>query len=124
MSNRVEEHPHPTLVGEASPTPRGTAREVPHPTTDQLDLATILRTCGDEVRLAMLRTLDERGEMRSGEVTEAVGVPASTCSYYLKQLRTAGVTRTRSIGTERFISLRRDDLDARFPGLLDVLLRG
>jgi hypothetical protein len=33
------------------------------------------------------------------------------------------VTRTRVEGTQRFISLRRDDLERRFPGLLDAVLR-
>jgi len=32
-----------------------------------------------------------------------------------------GVTRTRASGTERHISLRSDDLERLFPGLLDVL---
>lgn len=100
-------------------------REIPHPGVEQLELATILRTCGEPVRLAMIRTLADAGEeLRSGQVTGSVGLPTSTCSYHLKLLREAGVTRTRAAGTERFISLRRADLDARFPGLVDVLLRG
>jgi hypothetical protein len=37
-------------------------------------------------------------------------------------MREAGITRTRAEGTTRYISLRRDDLEARFPGLVDVLL--
>ena len=48
-------------------------------------------------------------------------MPVSTCSYHLKLLREAGVTRTRASGTERFMSVRRDDLEARFPGLLDSI---
>ncbi|MDW5598448.1 ArsR family transcriptional regulator [Conexibacter stalactiti] len=100
-------------------------REIPHPPADRLELAAILRTCGEPVRLAMIRTLAEAGtELKSGAVTGAVGLPTSTCSYHLKLLREAGVTRTRAAGTERYISLRRDDLEARFPGLVDVLLRG
>ena len=37
-------------------------------------------------------------------------------------LREAGVTHTRPDGTRRHVSLRREDLDERFPGLLDALL--
>ena len=33
------------------------------------------------------------------------------------------MTRTRADGTQRFISLRRDDLEERFPGLVGVLTR-
>jgi DNA-binding transcriptional ArsR family regulator len=50
-----------------------------------------------------------------------MGLPVSTCSYHLRLLREAGVTRTRAEGTQRFISLRREDLDGRFPGLVEVL---
>jgi DNA-binding transcriptional ArsR family regulator len=50
-------------------------------------------------------------------------MPKSSVSYHFKVLREAGVTRTRVEGTQRFISLRRDDLEMRFPGLLDAVLR-
>ena len=50
-------------------------------------------------------------------------MPASTGSYHLRLLREAGVTRTRADGTLRLISLRREDLESRFPGLVDVLSR-
>lgn len=100
-------------------------REIPHPAATEIELATVLRTCGDPIRLAMIRTLADGGaEMRASDVQGAVGLPTSTCSYHLKLLREAGVTRTRPAGAERWITLRRDDLDARFPGLVDLLLRG
>ncbi len=51
-------------------------------------------------------------------------MPMSTCSYHLRLLREAGVTRTRAVGTLRYMSLRRDDLDARFPGLLEAVEAG
>ena len=34
----------------------------------------------------------------------------------------AALTHTRAEGTHRHVSLRRDDVDARFPGLLDAVL--
>src|ERR1700754_1486409 len=107
MSNRVLE---PTTTAETpaagEPAPRGhAARAIPHPTVEQLELSAILRTCGEPVRLEIIRTLSDAGtELRSGEVMGAVGLPASTCSYHLRLLRQAGVTRTRQVGTERFIS--------------------
>lgn len=100
-------------------------REIPHPAADQIELTAVLRTCGEPIRLAIVRALAETGEeMRASAVQGAVGLPTSTCSYHLKLLRQAGVTRTRPAGTERWISLRRDDLDARFPGLVEILLAG
>ena len=99
------------------------AEKIRHPAVAALDLATIMRTVGDPVRLAIVRELADGGERPCGELQTALGIPASTGSYHLRLLREAGVTRTRAAGTSRLISLRRDDLDERFPGLVDVLTR-
>ena len=82
-----------------------------------------MRTVGDPVRLAIVRLLARRARAGCGDLQNALGIPASTGSYHLRLLREAGVTRTRAEGTTRWISLRRDDLEARFPGLVDVLTR-
>jgi DNA-binding transcriptional ArsR family regulator len=97
-------------------------RAIRHPRADELDLVTILRTVGDPVRLAIVRLLSDDRERRCTEVGDALEIPASTLSYHLRLLREAGVTRTRAEGTERHISLRRDDLERLYPGLLDVLV--
>jgi DNA-binding transcriptional ArsR family regulator len=96
-------------------------REIRHPPLSELDLVTILRTVGDPVRLAIVRLLSDDRERRCTEVGDVVGIPASTLSYHLRLLREAGVTRTRAEGTERHVSLRRDDLEEVYPGLLEVL---
>ena len=46
----------------------------------------------------------------------------STCTHHFKVLREAGVIGQRQQGTARLNALRREDLDARFPGLLDTIL--
>ena len=97
--------------------------KIPHPATESLDLATIMRTLGDPVRLEIVRHLADDRQHMCGELSGALGIPASTSSYHLKLLREAGVTRTQAQGTLRLISLRRDDLEARFPGLVAVLTR-
>ncbi len=48
----------------------------------------------------------------------------STCTHHFKVLREAGVIRQRLEGTTKLSSLRRADLDARFPGLLDAVIAG
>ena len=55
------------------------------------------------------------------ELYERVGLPNSTGSYHLRQLREAGVTRARANGPKRMISLRREDLESRFPGLVELI---
>jgi DNA-binding transcriptional ArsR family regulator len=97
-------------------------REIPHPAASELDLATILRTVGDPLRLAIVRELADDRERTCGQLQDVLGLPASTCSYHLRLLREAGVTRARPHGTERLITLRREELEDRFPGLLGVLV--
>jgi DNA-binding transcriptional ArsR family regulator len=105
------------------PTETRQREKIPHPPTSALDLTTILRTVGDPVRLEIVRVLSDDKPRVCKEIQDELGLPASTGSYHLRLLREAGVTRTRAAGTLREISLRRDDLDERFPGLLDVLTR-
>jgi DNA-binding transcriptional ArsR family regulator len=94
---------------------------VRHPPTDALDLAQILRTVGDPLRLGIVRMLAGGEERICGDLGEALGLPKSTASYHLRLLREAGLTRTRQHGTLRYVSLRTADLESRFPGLVDVL---
>jgi DNA-binding transcriptional ArsR family regulator len=105
-------------------TTHASLREIRHPATSELDLASVLRTAGDPLRLAIVRLLDAEGELTCGEISERIGLPTSTCSYHLRLLREAGVTRSTPAGTERRITLRDADLESRFPGLLAVLVRG
>jgi DNA-binding transcriptional ArsR family regulator len=97
-------------------------REIRHPNTSDLDLATILRTVGDPVRLGIVRLLADDQERNCSIVGDKMDIPKSTLSYHLRLLREAGVTRTRAEGTERHVSLRREDLESVYPGLLDVLI--
>jgi DNA-binding transcriptional ArsR family regulator len=94
-----------------------------HPATSSLDLAMIMRALGDPVRLEILRLLADGRPRLCGEIAGALGLPTSTSSYHLRLLREAGVTHSRAAGTQRHITVRRDDLDERFPGLVDVLTR-
>jgi DNA-binding transcriptional ArsR family regulator len=52
-----------------------------------------------------------------------LGLSKPTLSHHFKVLRESGVVRTRPDGRKRLLSLRTDDLDARFPGLLDAVLQ-
>lgn len=91
------------------------------PDTEDLDLTSILQALGDPVRLKIVRELAAQGEQVCGSME--LGISKSTRSHHLKTLREAGVTSTRIEGTNRHVSLRRDDLEARFPGLLEAVLQ-
>jgi DNA-binding transcriptional ArsR family regulator len=91
-----------------------------HPAAEELELAAVLHALSDPIRLRIVRDLSERGACNCG--TFAVPVAKSTLSHHLRVLREAGLTFTEPTGTQRVVSLRRGDLDARFPGLLDAVL--
>jgi DNA-binding transcriptional ArsR family regulator len=91
-----------------------------HPALDQLELAAVLHALSDPVRLRIVAGL-ARGDERTCGSFE-LPVTKSTCTHHFKVLREAGVIRQRAAGTARFNTLRRDDLEARFPGLLDAVL--
>lgn len=96
--------------------------EVDEPTRDRISLVGVLHALSDPTRLAVIDQLhgEGNGELLCGQLH--VSVAKSTLSQHLRVLREAGVTHTRPAGTQRWISLRRDDLDQLFPGLLDVVL--
>jgi DNA-binding transcriptional ArsR family regulator len=95
--------------------------DVYSPTRDELRLVDILHALSDPVRLHIVRALDRAsGPLSCSEID--VPVVKSTASHHYKVLREAGITRAEVEGTRRFHVLRRDDLDARFPGLLDAVL--
>ena len=87
----------------------------------QLDVATVLQALADPVRLDIVRQIAETGEVRCGQLDVPVG--KSTCSHHLKSLSCAGVIAEREEGTRKYLSLRREELDRRFPGLLDSVLK-
>jgi DNA-binding transcriptional ArsR family regulator len=89
------------------------------PDRDEIELVEVLEAVADPVRLEILGTI--AGEERACG-SFPLPVNDSTRSHHLKVLREAGITKTRVVGTQRLVSLRRDDLDARFPGLLDAVL--
>ncbi len=85
-----------------------------------VDIATVLQALADPVRLEIIRQIEATGEVSCGQLDVPVG--KSTCSHHLKTLGCAGVIAEREEGTRKFLSLRRDELDRRFPGLLDSVL--
>jgi DNA-binding transcriptional ArsR family regulator len=93
-----------------------------HPDLDQIELANVLTALGDETRLAMIGYLagNDGLELTCGQF-RALG-SKTALSYHLAKLREAGVVNVRPEGTRRLISLRRDDLDGKFPGFLDAIL--
>lgn len=90
------------------------------PDLEDVSLAVMMGALSDPVRVAIVRELSARGEATCGAFE--VGVSKATRSHHFKVLREAGLTRTRAEGTHRYVTLRREEVDARFPGLLGAVL--
>jgi DNA-binding transcriptional ArsR family regulator len=90
------------------------------PVRKELLLTAVLYALSDEVRLGIVRQLARYGEQACG-VFE-VGRPKSSLSHHFRVLRESGVVSTRKEGKTLLNTLRRADLDARFPGLLGAIL--
>jgi DNA-binding transcriptional ArsR family regulator len=92
------------------------------PSVEQLDRVEVLQARGDAVRLQIVRLLaGAHGPIACHEM--GLPVAKSTGSHHLKVLREAGIVTAQVDGTRKFHTLRRDDLEARFPGLLDSVLQ-
>ncbi|PXY32286.1 ArsR/SmtB family transcription factor [Prauserella muralis] len=91
------------------------------PDRSEIRIETVLHALADPVRLDMVRQLARcEGELACGGFD--VSVSKSTLTHHLRTLREAGVIGSRPMGTTRQNWLRRKDLDALFPGLLDGIL--
>ncbi|WP_082019256.1 helix-turn-helix domain-containing protein [Kocuria rhizophila] len=92
----------------------------PAPAEPVSSLTEVLSALGNPVRLAVVVEVATRGPLSPGEIQ--VGVAASTLSRHLGVLRRAGIIRQETVGLRRPCHLRRKELSAGFPGLLDCVL--
>lgn len=98
-------------------------RQLHHPNLKQVALTTALHALSDPVRLNVVRSLAQRGEQCCAACGDVVGdMPKPTLSHHFKVLRESGLIRVRFEGTQRCLSLRHDELEARFPGLIEAVL--
>ncbi|WFB88559.1 MULTISPECIES: helix-turn-helix domain-containing protein [Streptomyces] len=95
-------------------------KQARHPERGEITLIAVVGALSDPIRLGLVRVLADGRERGWSELRAPVA--KSTLSHHLRVLRDAGITRTRQEGTRCFVELRRDDLDARFPRLLDAVL--
>ena len=99
-------------------------RPLAHPDVAAVPLAALLHALSDPDRLALVRNLDGAAEGLC--CTGSCGVmrlPKSTLANHYRVLRDAGLVRSRPDGKQVINTLRRAEIEARFPGLLDAVLR-
>ena len=100
----------------------GVVKKLVHPRREDLELSAVLDALADPVRLCVVGQLWDKGECTCS--TFDVKVVKSTLSHHFKVLRDAGIVMTRINGTEYGLSIRTEDLEARFPGLISAIMNG
>jgi DNA-binding transcriptional ArsR family regulator len=99
-----------------------TGQDLPHPDIADVALTDVLFALSDPARLQIVRDLAGGPlEMAQCGATNPA-LPKSTKSHLMKVLREAGVIRNEPQGRQRLVSLRREELDAAFPGLIDSVI--
>lgn len=96
---------------------------LPAPSREALDLSDVLLALGDPIRRAVVVMLDLGGPGTRRDCS-SFGLPVtkSTRTHHFRVLRENGMIHMEDLGNRRLTSLRRDDLDTRFPGLLDSVV--
>ena len=94
------------------------------PAAEDIQLPRVLAALADPHRLAAVRFVARHGESWCAKVIQEAGLPMTkpTFSHHLRILREAGIVTKRIEGTRGYMSLRKADLDRRFPGLLDSVV--
>jgi len=94
------------------------------PDADDMQLPKVLAALADPHRLASVRFLARNGESWCTQVMQEAGLALSksTFSHHLRIMREAGLVTKRIQGAKGYARLRKDDVDRRFPGLLDSVL--
>jgi DNA-binding transcriptional ArsR family regulator len=95
-------------------------RPFKHPDAADFVLERVLYALSDPLRLDIVRRLSCVEQASCGELDG--GRPKSSMSHHFRVLREAGLVRTQNVGTTHMNALRRDEIEARFPGLLQAIL--
>jgi DNA-binding transcriptional ArsR family regulator len=98
--------------------------DVIEPLAADFELPRVLAALADPHRLSAVRFVARHGESWCSQVIQeaGLGTSKSTFSHHLRILREAGIITKRVAGAKGYMSLRKGDLDARFPGLIESVL--
>ena len=90
------------------------------PLRDEISLSKVLHALSDPVRMEIVLKIAKAGQVACGAFD--IPMPKSTLSHHFKVLRESGVVAGRREGNVLINSIRFEDLDARFPGVIDAII--
>jgi DNA-binding transcriptional ArsR family regulator len=93
-----------------------------HPDVSEMELGAILSALADPLRrrVAIELVQDPSDDARTC-MSFGLGVSKSTLTHHFRVMREAGLVWQVDRGNSRKVTLRRAELDQRFPGLLNLL---
>jgi DNA-binding transcriptional ArsR family regulator len=94
--------------------------EMQQPLRDEIALSQVLHALSDPVRMEIVLKIARSGAVACGAFD--IPMPKSTLSHHFKVLRESGVVASRREGNELINSLRIEDLEARFPGVIKAII--
>ncbi len=95
-------------------------KSVNHPPADRFELTRLLHALSDPTRLKLVRLLAEGDQLPCAAL--CLGRPKSSMSHHFKTMIDAGLLRVEVAGNMHLNSLRLDEIEGRFPGLMTVIL--
>jgi DNA-binding transcriptional ArsR family regulator len=98
------------------------ARTLVHTEPADVTLQQALEALADPVRRSILREVSTEPDFTRACGTFDLPVSKATASHHFTVLRAAGLLEQLDRGPRRYNRLRRAEFDARFPGLLDLVL--
>ncbi|MCF4139458.1 ArsR family transcriptional regulator [Streptomyces sp. Tue 6430] len=99
-----------------------TSSELPHPAVEDLRIGPILTALADDNRRRVVVELAERPDEERLCASFDLPVGKSSRTHHWRVLREAGLVHQRDAGNRLYMRLRKEDLDRRFPGLLEAVV--
>ncbi|WP_299380952.1 helix-turn-helix domain-containing protein [uncultured Kiloniella sp.] len=93
-----------------------------HPSVDEMQLGNVLSALSDPLRRRVIRELS-LAPVGCERTCASFELPVSkaTTTHHFKVMRESGLIRQVNRGNSRAAQLRIDDIENRFPGLLDMI---
>lgn len=91
-----------------------------HPNISDISLEWVLYSLSDKIRLRIVSQLFYLGEQSCIQFDNLAGKTA--LSHHFKVLRENGLINVRIEGRHRFLSIRLNELNARFPHLIETII--
>ncbi|MFD8424037.1 ArsR/SmtB family transcription factor [Streptomyces sp. NPDC059466] len=93
-----------------------------HPSLEEMEIGALFAALADPHRRKVVEELcTEKDGVERTCASFSLDISKSTLTHHFRVLREAGLLRQVNYGNSRKVTLRRAELESRFPGLLDLV---